>query len=397
MLNRPTYTILILGGYGTFGRRISKCLAQEPGISLIIAGRDHDKAQALCHQLRTDHPTLEASALALDISHPNLQQQFANCPAELVIHTCGPFQGQNYRVAEACIATGKHYIDLADDREFVCNFKQLDTAAKAAGVLLVSGASSVPGLSSAVIDHFKDNFTYLEQVEYAIAPGNKLDRGFATIKAILSYTGHVFTHWQNGGWRKIYGWMDSTKQDFGHPIGVRHLANINIPDLELFPERYSSLQSVRFRAGLELPIMHQCMVIMAWIAKKKVINNWAPLTQLCLSVSRWFLPFGTDIGGMRMELTGQDKHNNPLQIEWTLVAEDGVGPFIPTIASILIARGLANQQIANQRITTTGALPCMGFFSLEAFMAYASQWGIYSRTLKNSEGVKEKAGENHDG
>jgi hypothetical protein len=43
-------------------------------------------------------------------------------------------------------------VDLADGRDFVCGIDVLDPQAKAAGVLLLSGASSVPALSSAVVD-----------------------------------------------------------------------------------------------------------------------------------------------------------------------------------------------------------------------------------------------------
>jgi short subunit dehydrogenase-like uncharacterized protein len=43
--------------------------------------------------------------------------------AELVIHTAGPFQGQDYGVVAAAVAAaGAHYIDLADGRRFVCDF-----------------------------------------------------------------------------------------------------------------------------------------------------------------------------------------------------------------------------------------------------------------------------------
>jgi hypothetical protein len=391
MPNTPKYSVLVLGGYGTFGRRICECLAKEDGIELIIAGRDISKAQQLRRQLLSDPTSSCIEALQLDINAPNFKAALSHCSARLVIHTCGPFQDQQYHVAEACIATGKHYIDLADDRDFVCNITQLNTAAKSAGVLLVSGASSVPGLSSAVIDEFIKDFALLKKVEYAISPGNKLERGFATIKSILSYTGHAFTHWHNGEWQKIYGWMDTIKQDFGHPIGERHLANINIPDLELFPQRYPTLDQVRFRAGLELPIMHNSMAVMAWLSKKRLISNWAPFTQLCLTISRWFYPFGTDTGGMHMKLSGQDKDANPLQINWTLIAENGVGPFIPTIASLLIARNLANQQE-----TSTGAHACMGFFSLQEFMDYANQWGIYTQTHYENIDTLPVTGGHHD-
>ena len=55
----------------------------------------------------------------------------------LVIHTVGPFQHQSYAVAEAAIAAGAHYCDLADARAFVRNIGALDFAAREQGVAIV--------------------------------------------------------------------------------------------------------------------------------------------------------------------------------------------------------------------------------------------------------------------
>ena len=45
------HRVLILGGYGFFGRLIAARLARAPGIDLLIAGRDLGKATALAYQL----------------------------------------------------------------------------------------------------------------------------------------------------------------------------------------------------------------------------------------------------------------------------------------------------------------------------------------------------------
>ena len=72
--------------------------------------------------------------------------------ADILINATGPYQAQDYRLARTCIAAGVHYLDLADAREFVTGIVDLDAEARHAGVLVVSGASTVPGLSAAVVD-----------------------------------------------------------------------------------------------------------------------------------------------------------------------------------------------------------------------------------------------------
>ena len=75
----------------------------------------------------------------------------ATLAATVLINASGPFQQQDYRLARACIAAGCHYIDLADARAFVTGIGVARRAKPARRVSVVSGASSVPGLSSAAV------------------------------------------------------------------------------------------------------------------------------------------------------------------------------------------------------------------------------------------------------
>ena len=52
--------------------------------------------------------------------------------------------------------------------------------AKAKKILLCSGASSVPGLSSAIIENYRARFSELELIDYAIATAQLTNQGLAT-------------------------------------------------------------------------------------------------------------------------------------------------------------------------------------------------------------------------
>jgi len=94
----------------------------------------------------------------LDIKSPSLAASLGKYAPDVVLHTAGPFQGQDYAVARACIDAGCHYVDLADGREFVTHFSLLDADARAAGVSLISGASTLPGISSSVVEAARSEF-----------------------------------------------------------------------------------------------------------------------------------------------------------------------------------------------------------------------------------------------
>ena len=125
--------VVVLGGYGNFGKRIVENLTCIEDITVLIAGRNLSKSSALVANLEnTSGAKLEP--LVIDIFADDFKERLATLSPYLVIHTSGPFQGQDYRVPKDCIECGAHYIDLADDRRFVCDIAKLDNEAKDKGV-----------------------------------------------------------------------------------------------------------------------------------------------------------------------------------------------------------------------------------------------------------------------
>ncbi len=371
--------VLVLGGYGNFGKRIAERLGQaHEDLQVIVAGRSRERASALCAQLQPGAaPGSRYLPARLDIDAPNFGDELAALAPDILIHTSGPFQGQDYRVPTACIQAGTHYIDLADDRRYVCDIRTLDAQAAARGVLLVSGASSVPGLSSTVIDHFRHEFAELASIDLAIAPGNRAEVGEATLEGILSYIGRPFATLYQGRWIARHGWMSPRRLDFGGSVGRRWLANVDIPDLELFAQRYPGVRSVSFQAGLELPWLHHIMLAMAALVRWRLVRSWSGWAARLLRARRPFTALGTDIGAMRVALGGRDPQGERSQRVWTLYAEHGVGPYIPTLSAIILAGKLLRGELA-----VRGAMPCLGLYSLAEFDAEASRLGIYQRVQR---------------
>jgi len=179
--------VLVLGGYGAFGGLAAERLARAPGIEVIVAGRSEAKARAFAEGLAAKAEA-RVSAAHLDAGEVSAAALGAMRLAVL-INATGPFQEQDYRVARACIGAGVHYLDLADARGFVAGISALDAQARRADVLVVSGASTVPAVSGAVIDAYASQLGRLETVDTTIAPANSFDPGLATTRSILGALG----------------------------------------------------------------------------------------------------------------------------------------------------------------------------------------------------------------
>jgi saccharopine dehydrogenase-like NADP-dependent oxidoreductase len=207
------HRVLVLGGYGFFGSRICEALARNPRIHLLIAGRDEDKATALAYKLGIGAPR----AKVVDATSPQLSLQLRKLEVGTVIHTAGPFQEQNYAVAQAAIQARCNYFDLADARSFVTGITKLDEAARGAGVAVISGVSSLPALTSAVVDRYLDRFERLDAIRIGLSSGARVP-GLATIQAVLGYAGKKFRVLENGQWIEVHGWLDRVEYEFAKPV-----------------------------------------------------------------------------------------------------------------------------------------------------------------------------------
>jgi short subunit dehydrogenase-like uncharacterized protein len=350
-------SIVVLGGYGNFGQRIVAALAGDSRCRVLVAGRNAQRAESVAKEARGN-----AEPFEVDCHSSRFAEKLVRANAGLVIHTAGPFQEQNYSVPRACIDAGAHYVDLADARGYVCNIRELDTAAKRNDVLVVSGASSLPALSSAIVDQLARQFASIESIEYGITSGAR-PPGQATMNGVLAYAGKSFTQWRQGRWQHAHGWQDIVLRQYPRPIGLRLLASCDVPDLQLFPERYAPVRTIVFRAG----VAHHSSMLAIWLASWAIRLGWMKslvphvprLHRLALERAR----SGSKYSAMYVTLRGHDAQSKPISRTWTLIAGNDHGPYIPCFPAIALARKLMGNEISAR-----GAMPCVGLLTVEEIL-----------------------------
>ena len=115
--------VVILGGYGTFGRHIAEHVCALSDAKVAIAGRNAAKGGPFAASLNADFRRCDANDAT------SLRNTVED--AWLVINASGPFKARDYSIPQACIDAGCHYIDIADGRDYVADIVQLDEAARA--------------------------------------------------------------------------------------------------------------------------------------------------------------------------------------------------------------------------------------------------------------------------
>lgn len=303
-----------------------------------------------------------AEGAAIDVDG-DIAAALARLAPDVVVHTSGPFQTQDHRVARACIAQGCHYLDLADARDFVATIGALDAQARARGVLVVSGASSVPALTAAVVDDALPGFRRLDGIDTGISAAQQTQRGLATTAAVLGYAGRPVPSLRGGQPHALHGWQ-ATRAVRYPELGWRLFGACDVPDLALFPARYPTLQSLRFAAGHEVPLLHAGTWALSWLVRLGLVSSLAPRAAALLRLAGWFDRLGSGRSGFHMRLTGLGHDGRPRERRFFLLAGSGHGPQIPCVPAILLA-----QRLAAGTERRRGAMPCLDLVTLDDYLA----------------------------
>lgn len=338
---RALSRILVLGGYGGFGARLSRRLAGR-GHDVIVAGRSLAKAEAFCAGQTGMTP------LAAD-RRGDMAAVLAAFRPDVLIDAAGPFQDSDYAVPLACARVGVAYVDLADARAFVAGIGTLDGVARDAGVAIIAGASSVPALSGAVARRLAEGMDRVCAVEIAISASNHATAGASIARAILSYVGRPVRLRRGRQWDRGWGWQELRRETFrvegAGELRNRWLAIADVPDHDVLPEALPGRPAVIFRAGTESAMQTIGLWLLSWPVRWLSVTSLARAAPLLLPlqrVSRWL---SDGRSAMLVRVTGE-VGGAFVERQWTLIASDGDGPEIPTLAAVLLAEAVAAGTIA---------------------------------------------------
>jgi hypothetical protein len=336
--------ILIIGGYGTFGGRLAELLSNIETLTLLIAGRSELKAIKFISKL-----AVGAKKIPLSFDRDgDLEKQISVVKPDLVIDATGPFQfygDDPYRVVKACISQHANYMDLADGAEFVSGIEQFDKEAKASGIYILSGVSSFPVLTAAVVRHLSHDMAQVTDIKGGIAPSPYAGVGLNVIRAIASYAGKQVTIIRDGKNNTAYALTESFDYCIAPPgylpLRKTRFSLMDVPDIYVLPKIWPQLRSMWMGAGPVPAIFHRILSFFAWLVRLRVLPSlslFAPLFHFVCNTLRW----GEHRGGMFVSVSGKQQTGEIIERDWHLVAEGDDGPYIPSMAIEAIVRRSIN-------------------------------------------------------
>ncbi|HEY0380092.1 MAG TPA: saccharopine dehydrogenase NADP-binding domain-containing protein [Pyrinomonadaceae bacterium] len=162
---------LLYGANGYTGKLVAR-LAKERGLSPVLAGRDQTSIEQLAKELGFEQRVFSLDdANALDAALGG---------AAVVLHCAGPFSRTSKPMADACLRTKTHYLDITGEAAVIEALAARDQEARSAGVMLLPcvGFDVVP--SDCLAAHLKRRLPSATRLALAIMGTGRVSRGTAT-------------------------------------------------------------------------------------------------------------------------------------------------------------------------------------------------------------------------
>jgi uncharacterized protein DUF4166/saccharopine dehydrogenase-like protein len=349
-------TVLIVGGYGTFGGRLARLLSDVSGLTILIGGRSLEQAKEFCSAgaglgAARDDALSDSSRSARARLVPvrfdragDVEGQLRQLAPNIVVDASGPFQfyGERpYPLVEGCVACGVDYLDLADGTAFVNGIAAFDDRARERGIFVLSGVSSFPVLTAAVVRALSSDLARVAAIRGGIAPSPFANVGLNVIRAIASYAGKP-VRLRRGARDGLGHALTETMRYTVAPPGILPLRRltfslVDVPDLQLLAQLWPECGTVWMGAAPVPAIWHALLRGLSRLVRWRVLPSLSGLAPLMYrAINR--LAWGEHRGGMFVEIDGTDRSGAAVRRSWHLVAEKESGPLIPSMAAEAIIR-----------------------------------------------------------
>jgi len=318
-------SIAVLGGYGTFGARVSRDLAGR-GHRIVVAGRDGRRAETLARALGPEHAGVVADVRDLAACRQAVRG------AAVAVVCAGPFSALGSAPARAALEESAHYVDIADDRAYIRALRDLDGEFTRARLCAAYGCSSLPAVSSALALSVVGPSDHPERARVTLYIGAANPKGEASVRAMVERLGRTVRT------------ADGTHPGFGDPqtvplpapFGPRTAYTFDGPEHDLFPALLG-VSAVDVRVGFELPLANAGFALLA-----RTGAHWGRRTATILARLATFAPaIGTSGGAVLVEVEWRDGR----RASRALIADEG-GQRMAALPCAVIADAMATGPVS---------------------------------------------------
>jgi short subunit dehydrogenase-like uncharacterized protein len=167
---KQTRQFLIYGATGFTGKLTARH-AKIRGLAPLLAGRNEAKLKAVAQPLGFQYRVFGLSdPVAIDAALEKV---------DAVLHIAGPFSATSKPMADACLRTGTHYLDITGEIDVLEALAQRDAEARRAGIMMLPGVGFDVVPSDCLALYLKQRLPDVIDLKIYIGGLNALSHGTA--------------------------------------------------------------------------------------------------------------------------------------------------------------------------------------------------------------------------
>lgn len=273
--------ILVVGGYGNVGRKISSILASKFPQQVIVAGRNYQSAIALADECNNKIIPRELDINAVD------DIDFLLDDVALVI-VC--VEQKNTRFVRQCIQKGINYIDISASYQFLAQIEELNADAQSNKSTVVLSVGLAPGLTNLLASYGKQAHPDANNVDIFILLGLGEVHGREAILWTIENLKTSFSEVNANSANSIRSFVKG-KQTVFPQLGTRTAYRFNFPEPYILPSTLN-FDSVASWYCFDSPLVTNGL---SWLKRIGLLNilKIQPIKKIAVEISR-NLRFGSD-------------------------------------------------------------------------------------------------------
>lgn len=219
---RPeTGGILVVGGYGDVGARVSETLAQQFPDRIRIGGRRGEAAWALA-----DRIGYGTKAVELDFTDPGAVATALSDVATVAVTLDDP----KGILLSAAVDRGLGYVDISADWQMIAAGRRLHEAAVTSGARAVLGIGLSPGVTNLMAASAASRVDAPSEVVVGILLSLYDEFGPQALEMMLEAASHPFPAPGSGPSRDVRPYTEPRPVWFGPELGIRTARRFPFPD-----------------------------------------------------------------------------------------------------------------------------------------------------------------------
>ncbi len=336
--------VLVVGGTGGMGQGVARDLIKQEQIKRVILGDINVDPSRVQEKLRASEKT---ALIRIDVNdHDGMVKAIRE--ADVVINCAGPFYKTAVAVAKAAIEAKVNYIDICDDYEAtdILFASDIDTAAKQAGITVLTGMGSDPGTNNVIVKWYADHLDRVDEIALFWVVSIAELQGAAWDHGLHMIIGKI-PQYLNGKLEYVEGGTGEETARFLEPLGVCEVRYVGHPQPLTIPHYIHGVKNVVIKGAL-IPLWVDQLIKeqkeTGFLGKEPLEIKGTQVTPYDLTLRLWdTIPKTRDNGpqasGLKVTVKGERKG---VQVTYTadIVGRMAPGTGLPaSIAALMMQAG----------------------------------------------------------